>query len=121
MTGQLPFVGTPRGGDLAAKQKQARRHRPTTLVDGLPQDLVRLCVALLDRDAAKRPAGREVIARLSGRLPEPIDAPEPARPFPLIGRSRHRQVLDSRCSPRCTGGRRFRSSSSAGPEPARPR
>ena len=36
-----------------------------------------------------------MIARLSGRLPEPVDRPEAARPFPLIGRSRHRQVLDS--------------------------
>ena len=46
-------------------------------------------------DPAKRPSGREVIARLSGRLPETVDEPEAARPFPLIGRSRHRQVLDS--------------------------
>ncbi len=94
MTGQLPFAGTP-DEVLAAKQKEAPPS-PDELVDGLPQDLVRLCVALLDRDARKRPTGREVIARLSGRLPEPLDVSESARAFPLIGRSRHRQVLDSR-------------------------
>ncbi len=92
MTGQLPFAGTP-DEVLAAKQKQAAPS-PGALVDGLPPDLVRLCVALLDRDASRRPGGRDVIALLGGRPPEPDDQPEPARAFPLIGRSRHRQVLD---------------------------
>ena len=93
MTGQLPFLGTPEEV-LRAKQNRVAAS-PDALVNGLPQDLVRLCTALLERDAAKRPGGREVIARLSGRLPEAVDEPEAARPFPLIGRSRHRQVLDS--------------------------
>ena len=92
MTGQLPFAGTPHEV-LAAKQKQSAPS-PDALVDGLPPDLVRLCVALLDRDASRRPGGRDVIALLGGQLPEPDDQPEPARAFPLIGRSRHRQVLD---------------------------
>ncbi len=92
MTGQLPFAGTP-DEVLAAKQNQAAPS-PDSLVDGLPPDLVRLCNALLDRDASKRPSGRDVIALLSGQLPEPAEEPEPARAFPLIGRSRHRQVLD---------------------------
>ena len=92
MTGQLPFAGTPEEV-LAAKQQQPAPS-PDTLVEGLPQDLVRLCVALLDRDVANRPGGRDVIARLSGGVPEPLDQSEPARAFPLIGRSRHRQVLD---------------------------
>ena len=94
MTGQLPFAGTPEEV-LAAKQNQAPPS-PDALVEGLPQNLVRLCVALLDRDAANGRAGREVIAWLSGRLPEPLDRLRAARAFPLIGRSRHRQVLDSR-------------------------
>jgi serine/threonine protein kinase len=93
MTGQLPFGGTPEEV-LSAKQKQVPQS-PEALVQGLPQDLVKLCMALLDRNAAKRPGGREVIARLSGRLPDAVDGPEAARSFPLIGRSRHRQVLDS--------------------------
>ena len=96
MTGLLPFAGTP-DEVLAAKQNQAPPS-PDALVDGLPQDLVRLCVELLDRDVTKRPSGREVIARLTGRDPEPDEADdvaEAARPFPLIGRARHRQVLDS--------------------------
>ena len=60
---------------------------------GLPHDLVRLCVALSGPRLRKRPGGRDVIAR-SRAAPEPLDQSEPARAFPLIGRSRHRQVLD---------------------------
>ena len=93
MTGQLPFSGTAEDM-LAAKQSQAVAS-PDTMVDGLPQDLVRLCVALLDRDPSKRPSGRDVIERLSGRGAEPIEQAEPARALPLIGRSRHRQVLNN--------------------------
>ena len=87
MTGVLPFAGTP-DEVLAAKQTQAPPS-PDALVDGLPQDLVRLCVELLDRDPTRRPSGREVIALLDRADPEPDEADdvaEAARPFPLIGR-----------------------------------
>ena len=56
MTGQLPFGGTPEEV-LAAKQNQVPAFAGCA-GRGLPPDLVRLCVALLDRDAAKRPSGR---------------------------------------------------------------
>ena len=118
MTGQLPFMGS-QAEILAAKQKKTAPS-PDGLVEDLPPDLLRLCVALLERDPTKRPTGREVVARLSGRVPEPIDEPDSARPLSLIGRARHRQVLDSLVA-RCTGGRRFRSSCSGEPEPERPR
>src|SRR5262249_24093184 len=62
---------------------------------GLPEDLVRLCVELLDRDPARRPGGREIITRLRGRVPGSIDVPGLNRPLSLIGRARHLQVLDT--------------------------
>ncbi len=93
MTGQLPFSGTAE--DMLAAKQSEPAPSPDTKVLGLPQDLVRLCVDLLDRDAKKRPSGREVIERLSGRIPQPIEQSEPARALPLVGRSRHRQVLNS--------------------------
>jgi len=93
MTGKLPFTGS-QAEVLAAKQKKAAP-TPDGLAQDLPQDLVRLCVALLERDPAKRPTGREVVARLSGKVPEPTEEPDSARPLSLIGRARHRQVLDS--------------------------
>jgi len=91
MTGRLPFGGS--SDEVLAAKLTDSVPSPDSLVEGLPQDLVRLCVALLDRDSTKRPTGREVIAQLSGRLPGSIDVVEPSRPIHLIGRSRHRQVL----------------------------
>jgi serine/threonine protein kinase len=93
LTGRLPFIG-PSQEVIVAKQTETPES-PATLVEGLPEDLVQLCVDLLDRDSTKRPAGREVIARLTGQVPESLDQPEPSRPLPLIGRARHLQVLDS--------------------------
>jgi eukaryotic-like serine/threonine-protein kinase len=93
MTGRLPFTGAPEEV-LSAKQTDSPP-APDSLVSGLPEDLVQLCVALLDRDPATRPSGRDVIARLRGHGPALAEAPEAGRSFPLIGRSRHRQVLES--------------------------
>lgn len=93
MTGRLPFAGPPQEV-IVAKQTVAPPS-PATLVEGLPEDLVALCVDLLDRDPTRRPNGREIIARLTGLAPELLDFPEPPRPMPLIGRERHLQVLDS--------------------------
>ena len=92
MTGRLPFTGAP-DEVLNAKQTQSPPS-PDSLVVGLPEDLVRLCVALLDRDPAKRPTGRDVIAHLRGLVPDRSDLPESSRSLPLIGRARHRQVLE---------------------------
>jgi eukaryotic-like serine/threonine-protein kinase len=92
MTSQLPFAGSAEG-ILLAKQTVSPPS-PDAFVEGLPEDLVQLCTALLDRDPKRRPSGRDVIAVLSGQIPDPIDAPEVNRTLPLIGRSRHRQVLE---------------------------
>ncbi len=71
MTGRLPFGGSP-DEVFIAKQTQSPPS-PDSLVAGLPEDLVRLCVALLDRDPAKRPTGRDVITHLA--RPGPRYAP----------------------------------------------
>jgi len=92
MTGQLPFVGSPQE-IIAAKQTQVPPSLET-LAGDLPEDLVRLCYTLLDRDPARRPTAREIIAQLRGADRVSIDVPELNRSLPLIGRSRHRQVLD---------------------------
>jgi len=92
MTGRLPFAGTA-DEVFIAKQTQAPPALDS-LVSGLPADLVSLCMALLDRDPAKRPTGRDMITHLRGLVPDLLDVPELHRPLPLIGRSRHRQVLD---------------------------
>jgi eukaryotic-like serine/threonine-protein kinase len=94
MTGRLPFSGSP-DEVLNAKQTQSPPS-PDSLVLGLPEDLVRLCVALLQRVPSRRPKGRDVITQLRGQVPESADVPEFSRSLPLIGRSRHRQMLEAR-------------------------
>ena len=93
MTGRLPFVGS--ATEIIAAKQTHDAPSPQTLVGDLPQDLVRLCNGLLDRDPAKRPSSREIMAQLRGEDRVSIAVPELNRPLPLIGRSRHRQVLDS--------------------------
>jgi eukaryotic-like serine/threonine-protein kinase len=92
LTGQLPFAGSPQE-IIAAKQTQVPPS-PETLAGDLPEDLVHLCNTLLNRDPARRPSAREILAQLRGTDQDSIDVPELNRSLPLIGRSRHRQVLD---------------------------
>ncbi len=92
LTGRLPFAGSPQ--ELIIAKRTQPPPSPAARVAGIPEDLVRLCLTLLDRDPTRRPGGREIIALLSGQVPELVDVPEPYRSFPLIGRSRHLQVLD---------------------------
>jgi serine/threonine protein kinase len=92
MTGDLPFAGSA-DEIVVAKQTQTPPP-PELLVNGLPEDLIRLCARLLERDPKKRPTGREVIAILTGSAHEMPEVPESNRALPLVGRARHRQVLD---------------------------
>ena len=74
MTGQLPFNGSP---DEVVNAKQNHSPPPPdSLVDGLPEDLVGLCVSLLDQDPASRPTGRDVIARLRATTSTPVKPPK---------------------------------------------
>jgi tetratricopeptide (TPR) repeat protein len=65
LTGSLPFVG-PREYVLVAKQS-SDAPPPSQLVQAVPPDLDRLCVALLARDPAARPRGPDVLAALGVR------------------------------------------------------
>ncbi len=51
MTGRLPFVGS--ATEIIAAKQTHDAPSPQTLVGDLPQDLVRLCNGLLDRDPAQ--------------------------------------------------------------------
>jgi hypothetical protein len=93
LTGQLPFLGSPQ--ELMIAKRTQVPPSPAALVAGLPTDLVQLCIELLDRDPTRRPSGREIIARLSGQAAAPGAVVEPNRSLPLIGRARHRRVLET--------------------------
>src|SRR5262249_33870571 len=101
LTGQLPFLGPPQ--ELMIAKRTQAPPSPDSLVEGLPADLVRLCVELLDRDPPRRPTGREIIARLSGQAQGSNEVSDPARPLPLIGRARHLKVLESAFCQRTRG------------------
>jgi serine/threonine protein kinase len=88
LTGRPPF-----GGSTAAmmRDKQLREPRPPRdFVSGVPEDLERLCCALLHRDPKERPDGEEILRRLGGEagdwaLSQPIAA---TRKSPFVGRTR---------------------------------
>ncbi len=93
MTGRLPFAGSAEE-IIAAKQTQMPAS-PETLVGDLPAGpCPSLQRASGPRSRPRGRAAREIIAQLRGEDRVSIDVPELNRPLPLIGRSRHRQVLD---------------------------
>jgi serine/threonine protein kinase len=93
LTGRLPFQGT---FDEVVLQKQTcPPPRPDLFVEGLPEDLVELCLALLDRNPALRPGGPAILQRLRGHAETTALASRTKREISLIGRAWHRQVLDS--------------------------
>ena len=93
LTGQLPFDGD--FDELVLRKQTSAPPRPDQLVAGLPDDLVELCMELLDRDPASTAGGSRILERLRGRA-EHIAGPTHAKTaIPLIGRSWHRQALDA--------------------------
>jgi len=92
LTGILPLEGSTGLHVLARKIAEASP-APSDLVDGIPADLDRLCVGLLDRDPLRRPTGPQVLAKLRGG--ETISLHERSRPRGIFGRDRQRLDLDA--------------------------
>jgi serine/threonine protein kinase/tetratricopeptide (TPR) repeat protein len=79
LTGHLPFA---HGTDDILRAKRLREPPPpSTLAQGIPEDLDRLCADCLRLDPSKRPSGAEILRRLSlgansgSPMPEELDAP----------------------------------------------
>ena len=93
LTGRPPF-----GGTVAAmiREKQVREPRPPReLVSGIPEDLDRLCCALLRRHPRERPDGAEIVRRLGGaighwELSSPVAR---TRMAPFVGRKTELALL----------------------------
>lgn len=60
LTGELPFRGKPFKIMIDKRRKDAPA--PSTLAPGIPEDLDRLCLALLHRDPAARPTADQICA-----------------------------------------------------------
>jgi tetratricopeptide (TPR) repeat protein len=96
LTGRLPFLGGTL--DILMDKQRYDPPAPATLVPGIPDDLNALCVALLQRDPAARPADQAVLQRLGGEgtsgprtRPAPRQGQGPG--VPLIGRESDLKAL----------------------------
>ena len=114
LTGRTPFDG----GLLQVLRDRQERDppAPSSLADGVPEDLDRLCRDLLNRNPLARPEGRDVLRRLQGDGPEAAVRGEgahaewtvrsPAAVLPrgrLIGRASHLQALNDAYRAMCGG------------------
>ena len=89
LTGRAPFEGTL---DSILSQKLAREPaRASTIVDGVPDDLDRLCAALLARSPGARPTGAEILERTGGSPGAQINLDR--RDGPFVGRAAERAAL----------------------------
>lgn len=93
LTGRLPFSG--RASEVLARKLQIDPPRPEEIAADIPPDLSTLCMALLRRDPAQRPAGAEVLRALHSRVPgtifEPAAFASPRSVF--VGRAAHLNAL----------------------------
>lgn len=88
LTGRPPFTG-PAVEVMGAKQTLSPLP-PRVLVEGIPGDLERLCMDLLEREPELRPAGDEVMHYLTAVPEEPADA---GHEVPFVGREPERRAL----------------------------
>jgi len=94
LVGTPPFVGTT--AEVLQAKNSIDAPTPSQIVDGVPGDLDAICVALLDRDPARRPGGRELLRRM-GAMRASLPAPALAGASPggalLVGRERELGAL----------------------------
>ncbi|HVK75654.1 MAG TPA: serine/threonine-protein kinase [Kofleriaceae bacterium] len=62
LTGQRPFRGSP--PEVLMRKQREDPPLPSAVAAGVPGDLERLCVRLMDRDPERRPDGHTVLAAL---------------------------------------------------------
>ena len=84
LTGQLPFSGER--AHVMSSKTRVDAPRPSELIRGVPADLERLCVGLLQREPERRPSASEVLACLGGVARESAVVAA-SGPVACIGRS----------------------------------
>src|SRR5262249_5531462 len=92
-TGQLPFVGS--FDEVVILKQTQLPPSPATFVDGLPEDLVSLCMDLLDPRPSQRTSGPGILDHLQGQVARACDVRDANRPLPLMCRESNLLVLDS--------------------------
>jgi hypothetical protein len=93
LTGRLPILGTHAIELLGRKQVEVPP-LPSELRAGIPADLEELCMALLERDPARRPSGNEVLRRLGAPSRHTSVGLRPSAPGGgFVGRARELATL----------------------------
>jgi serine/threonine protein kinase/tetratricopeptide (TPR) repeat protein len=88
LTGRLPFEGST--SDVLLSKLQPLAAPPSAFVEGVPADLAKLCLDLLQLDPRARPRGVDIIRRLEG---EPTTAAPASRQAPFVGRREQLSAL----------------------------
>ncbi len=99
LTGRLPFSG--KFFEVMMNKQNFDPPAPSDLVSGVPEDLNRLCVRLLQRNPENRPTGRETLRILGQGKTGPLHAPIMSSPAPaqvdtrpFVGRERQLRQLE---------------------------
>ena len=95
LTGRLPFPGEP--AEVLVDKQWLDPPSPKQLDPLIPDDLDELCSALLSRDPAARPSGREVLRIIGGTIEAPPRSPvwlRSNRDAPFVGRDSQMTVLE---------------------------
>jgi eukaryotic-like serine/threonine-protein kinase len=93
LTGNVPFDGDEAADVFHAKVNQDPPD-PRTLVEGVPDDLAELCLALLRRDPAARPSGHEILRAVGERTDKEAPSRQGEATW-LLGREPHFTALDA--------------------------
>ena len=93
LTGRHPFEGPM--DEVMTRKVAADPPPPSSLAQGIPEDLNALCVELLQRDPRSRPGAEDVVRRLHGSSPggRPHRPNAHAGPRPFVGRVSQFQAL----------------------------
>lgn len=94
LTGVLPYSGSLI--QIIQAKQQIDPNPPSTLVQGVPPELERLCLQLLQRDPQKRPGGQDILRILgesSGEMLKTIQPRAEKKRTPFVGRSQEMTVL----------------------------
>jgi serine/threonine protein kinase len=84
LAGRRPYSGN--FAQMLARKARFAPPSPGEPSDGVPEDLAKLCLDLLQPDPRRRPGARAILGLLRGRLPAARPAEIAALPAPFVGR-----------------------------------
>jgi hypothetical protein len=99
LVGRLPHEG--KALEILMEKQRTDPPRPRSIYNDIPEELDRLCMALLERDPAKRPSGEEILAGLGGMAAEAPQMAAQRRLF--VGRDAQLAALDAAFKEMCQG------------------